>query len=99
MLLEEGLKVFNDTLKTVDQRSMKEVDNANEQINRRGEEIKEINNVMKNLLDKFSGLEEQMHMLKEEGLVWEEMISSLQAEVDSLQSKICRCNEPRSRLQ
>ena len=31
--------------------------------------------------------------MEEEGLVREEMIASLQAEVDSLQTKICRCNE------
>ena len=67
--MEEGLKVFNDALKTVDQRSMIEVNDANERINRRGSEIKEINDIVKNLLDKFSGLEEHMHMLKEEGLI------------------------------
>ena len=111
LLLEKGLKAFNDALKTVDQHSMKEVDNVNEWVNRRGEEIKEIDNVMKNLLDRFSGLEEHVHLLKEEGLVWEEMIASLQAEVDglqaevdslqaevdSLQLKICCCNEATSR--
>ena len=43
---------------------------------------------MKNLLDKFSRMEARMHILEEEGLVWEEMIASLQAKVDGLQSKI-----------
>ena len=52
---------------------------------------------MKNLLDKFSRMEARMHILEEEGLVREEMITSLQAEVDGLQSKICRCNEATSR--
>ena len=97
MLMEEGLKAFNDALKTVDQYSMKEINDANEWINWRGFEIKEIDGVVKKLLDKFSGLEERMHMLEEEGLVQEEMISSLQAKVDSLQSKICHCNEATSR--
>ena len=59
--------------------------------------VKEIDDVMKNLLDWFSGLEERMHVLEEEGLVQEEMIASLQAEVDGLQSKICHCNEAMSR--
>ena len=89
--------MFNDALKTVNQHSMKEVDNVNERVNQRGEEIKEIDNVMKNLLDRFSGLEEHMHVLEEEGLIREEMITSLQAKVDGLQSKICCCNEATSR--
>ena len=38
-----------------------------------------------------------MHMLEEEGLVREDMITSLQIKVDSLQSKICRCNKATSR--
>ena len=98
MLLEEGLKAFNNALKIVNQHSMKEIDDANEWINQRGLEIKEIDVVMKNLLDRFLGLEEHMHLLEEEGLVWEEMIASLQAEVDGLQLKICCCNEVTSRL-
>ena len=49
--MEEGLKVFNNALKVVDQRSMKEVDGINERINWRGSEIKEIDDVLKNLLD------------------------------------------------
>ena len=65
---EEGLKAFNDALKTVDQHSMKEVDDVNEQVNQRGDEIKEVDGIVKNLLDKFSGLEECMYVL-EEGLV------------------------------
>ena len=69
LLLEDSHKAFNDALKTVDQCSMKEINDANAQIDRRGEEIKEINDVMKNLLDKFSGMEAQMHILEEEGLV------------------------------
>ena len=97
MLLEEGLKAFNNALKTVDQRSMKEIDDANERINQRGFGIKEIDGVVKNLLDKFSEMEARMHMLEEEGLVREDMIASLQVEVDSLQLKICRCNEVTSR--
>ena len=76
---------------------MKEIDNANARIDRRGEEIKEIDDVMKNLLDRFSGMEAWMHILEQEGLVREEMIASLQAEVDSLQTKICCCNEAASR--
>ena len=68
MLLEEGLRAFNNALKTVNVRSMNEVDNANEQINRRGEEIKEIDNVMKNLIGKILRLEDWMHALEEEGL-------------------------------
>ena len=61
--------MFNDALKTVDQSSIKEIDDANARIDRRGEEIKEIDDVMKNLLDKFSGMEAWMHILEEEGLV------------------------------
>ena len=91
--MEDSRQSFNDALKTVDQRSIKEVDDANAQINRRGQEIKEINDVMKNLLDKFSRMEARMHILEEEGLVREEMIASLQAEVDNLQTKICHCHE------
>ena len=57
LLLEDGLKAFNDALKIIDQRSMKEVDDANAQIDQRGEEIKEIDDVMKNLIGKISKLE------------------------------------------
>ena len=95
-LLEDGLKVFNDALKTVDV-PMKEIDDANARINRRGEEIKEINEVMKNLVLKTSRLEDRMQMFEREALEREEMIASLQAEVDSLQTKICRCNDATSR--
>ena len=89
--------MFNDALKMVDVHSMKEVDNANEQINQRGEEIKEINDIMKNLIGKILRLEDRMHVLEREGLEREDMVASLQAEVDSLQSKICHCNEATSR--
>ena len=77
MALEEGLKVFNDALKTVNQLSMKEVDEVNDQVNQRGCEVEEINNVMKDLIGKFSGMEERMHVLEEEGLVRKEMIAAL----------------------
>ena len=76
LLLEDSCKLFNDALKTVNHRSIKEIDD-----------------VMKNLLDRFSRMEAWMHILEEEGLVREEMIASLQVEVDSLQLKICHCNE------
>ena len=69
LLLEDSQQSFNDALKTVDQRSLKEIDDTNARIDRRGKEIKEIDNVMKNLLDKFSGMEARMHILEEEGLV------------------------------
>ena len=95
--LEEGLKVFNDALKTIDQCSMKEVDDANACIDRRGEEIKEIDDVMKNLVGKISKLEDRMHLLEREALEREEMVVSLQTEVDSLQMKICHCNDVTSR--
>ena len=52
---------------------------------------------MKNLVLKTSKLEDRMQMLEREALKREEMIVSLQAEVDSLQSKICRCNKAVSR--
>ena len=93
LLLEDSREAFNNALKTIDQRAIKEIDDANAQVDRRGKEIKEIDDVMKNLLDRFSGMEARMHILEEEGLVREEMIASLQAKVDVLQSKICRCNE------
>ena len=64
MLLEEGLKAFNDALKTVNQHSMKEIDNANAQINWRGSEVKEIDEVMKDLVLKTLRLEDRMHMLE-----------------------------------
>ena len=97
MLLEGSLKAFNDALKVVDVRSMKEIDDANAQIDRRGEEIKEIDEVMKNLVLKTSKLEDRMQMFEREALEQEEMITSLQAKVDSLQTKICRCNKATSR--
>ena len=97
LLLEDGLKVFNDALKTVDVCSMKEVDDANAQIDQRGEEIKEIDEVMKNLVLKTSKLEDQMLLLEREALEWEDMVASLQAKVDVLQTKICRCHEATSR--
>ena len=84
-------------MKTVDVCSMKEIDNANARINRRGEEIKEIDDVMKNLVEKVSRLEDQMQLLEREALEQEGMVASLQAKVDSLQTKICRCNEVTSR--
>ena len=84
--MEEGLRAFNDALKTVDQCSMKEVDDANTWIDQRGEEIKEIDDVMKNLVGKVVKLEDQMLMLKREGLEQEDMVALLQAKVDSLQS-------------
>ena len=68
LLLEDGLKVFNNALKTVNQRSMKEVDDANTQIDRRGEEIKGIDEVMKNLVLKTSRLEDWMLVLEREAL-------------------------------
>ena len=97
LLLEDSRQSFNDALKTVDQCSIKEIDGVNARIDRRGKEIKEIDDVMKNLLDRFSGMEARMHILKEEGLVREEMITSLQAKVDNLQTKICHCHEATSR--
>ena len=95
--LEEGLKAFNNALKIVDQRSMKKVDDANAWIDRRGEEIKEIDDVMKNVVEKISKLEDQMHSLERERLERENMIALLQIEVDSLQTRICHCNEATSR--
>ena len=95
--LEEGLKAFNDALKVVNQRSMKEVDDTNARIDQRGEEIKEINDVMKNLIGKILRLEDCMLVLKREGLEREDKVALLQAEVNGLQTKICRCNEPSSR--
>ena len=65
--LEESLKAFNDALKTVDQCSMKEVDDANTQIDQRREDIKEIDDVMKNLVRKISKLEDRMLVLEREG--------------------------------
>ena len=56
--------MFNDALKTVNQRSMKEVDDANAWIDWRGEEIKEIDDVMKNLVGKIAKLEDRMLMLE-----------------------------------
>ena len=56
---------------------MKEVDEVNDQVNQRGCEVEEINNVMKDLIGKFSGMEERMHVLEEEGLVRKEMIAAL----------------------
>ena len=97
MQLEEGLKAFDNALKTVDQCSMKEVNDANARIDWRGLEIKEIDKVMKNLVLKTSMLEDQMHMLEREALERENMVASLQAKVDSLQTKICRCNKATSR--
>ena len=68
LLLENGLKVFNNALKTVNIRSMKEVDDANARIDRRGEEIKEIDVVMTNLIGKILKLEDRMHSLEREAL-------------------------------
>ena len=81
----------------VDIRSMKEIDNVNAWIDRRGEEIKEIDEVMKDLVLKTSRLEDQMQILKREAFEREEMVASLWAKVDNLQTKICRCNEATSR--
>ena len=69
LLLEDNREAFNDALKTVGQCSIKEFDDANVRIDRRGKEIKEIDDVLKNLLDKFSRMEARMHILEEEGLV------------------------------
>ena len=60
--------MFNNALKTVDQHSMKEIDDANARIDRRGEEIKEIDDVMKNLVEKVLRLEDRAQMLEREGL-------------------------------
>ena len=68
MLLEDSLKAFNDALKTVDVHSMKEIDDANAWIDRRGEEIKEINEVMMNLVKRVSRLEDQTLSLEREVL-------------------------------
>ena len=58
----------NNALKTVDVHSMKEIDDANERINQRGGEIKEIDNIMKNLIRKLSRLEDRVRMLEVKGL-------------------------------
>ena len=97
LLLEDGLKAFNDALKIVDQCSMKEVDDTNARIDRRGEEIKEIDEVMKDLILKISKLEDRMHTLEREFLEREDMVTLLHAKVNVLQTKICRCNEATSR--
>ena len=98
LLLEDDLKAFNDALKTIDQRSMKEVDDTNARVDWRGEEIKEIDDVMKNLVGKISKLEDRMLILEQDGLEQEDMVALLQAKVDSLQLKICHYNEVTSRL-
>ena len=60
--------MFNDALKTVNVRSMKEIDDANARINRRGEEIKETDNIMKNLVEKVLKLEDWIHSLEREAV-------------------------------
>ena len=75
---------------------MKEIDDVNERVNCCGQEVKEIDEVMKNLLDCFSKMEEKVCILEEEGLAREEMIASLQVKVEDLQTKICCCNKPES---
>ena len=52
---------------------------------------------MKDLVLKTLKLEDWMQMLEREALEQEEILASLQAEVDSLQTKICCCNEATSR--
>ena len=42
-------------------------------------------------------MEQCVKILEEEGLEREDMVASLQLEVDDLKMKICRCNVPRSR--
>ena len=76
---------------------MKEIDNVNAQIDWRGEEIKEIDDMMKNLIGKISKLEDQMHSLEVEALEREDLVASLQVEVDVLQTKICHCHKATSR--
>ena len=76
---------------------MKEVDDANARINRRGEEIKEIDEVMKDLVLKTSKLEDRMHTLEREALEREDMVALLLAEVDNLQTKICHCHKATSK--
>ena len=90
-------RVLNEVIKIFDKRSMKEVDAINAQVDQRGEEITKINEVIKNLLGQFEAMEQCIKFLEEEGLEREDMVVSLQVEVDDLKTKVCHCTVPQSR--
>ena len=75
----------------------KEVNTLIEHVNCRGEETKELDNVMKNLLVRFSTMEDRVRVLEEENIEKAAMVRSLLSEVEWLQGQICHCNKPRFR--
>ena len=85
---------LKEAIKVVDERSMKEVDAVNAHIDQRGREIAKLDEVVKNLLGRFKAMEQRIRILGEEGLEREDMVASLQVELDDLKMKICRCTAP-----
>ena len=96
-LAEKAFIELNKTVKGIDCRVVSEVDTLIEQANRWGQETKELDEVTKDLLSRFSSMEECVRILEEESVVKAAMIRSLSSEVDFLKEQVCRCKEEGSR--
>ena len=94
---EKAFIELNKTVKGIDHRVVAEVDTLIEWVNHRGQEMKELDNVTKNLLLRFSSMEEHICVLEEESIMKAAMICSLSSEVDFLKEWVCCCKEESSR--
>ena len=90
---EGTFNALNKMIKGIDCRVIAEVDTLIEQVNHRGQETKELDKVTKDLLLRFSVMEEHIRVLEEEGTVKTAMIHLLFLEVDGLKERICHCEE------
>ena len=92
------IRALNQTVKEIDCRAISEVNTLIRQANCRARETKELDNITKDLLARFSVMEECICILEEESIVKAVMIHSLSLEVDFLKEQMCSCEKSRSRL-
>lgn len=88
---------LNKTIEGIDRRVIAEVDTLIEQVNGRGQETKELDEVSKDLLSRFSAMEECICILEEESVMKAAMICLLSLKVDFLKEQVCHCEEEGSR--
>ena len=88
---------LNKVVEGINKRVVSEVDTLMDRVNHRGEETKELDNVTKNLLLRFSAMEEHICILEEESVMKSAMVNSLSLEVDFLKEWVCCCEEEGSR--
>ena len=86
-------RALNQTVETINHWVILEVDMLIEQVNCWSVETKELNNVTKDLLTRFSAMEAQVHVLEEESIEKAAMVHSLSLEVDFLKERVCCCEE------